>query len=229
MHSARKMGDTIRQLVERLKQEAAAQKKKAAALGGLFLVLLIAVGRLVFSGGDTPQAAVAAPTPVVVASGPEVIAPLPAAPPVRPTKTPQGNSRGDATGFANSGAREPRNINMSELPRTLARDPFRSPSWFRKIAQTETATDVSQTSLFDRLTSRWSEYQSRAQARERMVDEKLAEFELQSTLIGPVNSAYISGRLVHEGDEIEGFSVVQIETRRVTLRFSGVTRTLTVR
>ena len=62
---------------------------------------------------------------------------------------------------------------------------------------------------------------------EHLVDEKISRLVLQSTMIGPVSSAYISGRLVHEGDKIGDFSVVKIETRRVTLSFSGVTRSLT--
>ncbi len=45
-------------------------------------------------------------------------------------------------------------------------------------------------------------------------------------MTGQVPLAYISGRLVREGDRVEGFSVVQIRDRQVMLRKSGATRVL---
>jgi len=49
-----------------------------------------------------------------------------------------------------------------------------------------------------------------------------------ATMTGSRKSAYISGQLLHEGDEIAGFSVVRIEAGRVVLTKYGIQRTLSV-
>lgn len=216
------MSEKLTQLVQRLKQDAAAQKKKTAALGLLLLVLLIAVGNMLI-GGESPQTTSAAPV-VVAPSGPQPIV-VPTAP---KTPTPGTNNTGRSVTRAVP-ENEPRNVNMSALPRTLSRDPFRSPSWFSRSRSDNEDGSKGQVTWLDRFSQHLSELQGRVDATEQLVDQKLSELELQSTMIGSINSAYISGRLVHQGDEIEGFSVAKIETRQVTLTFSGVTRILKVR
>lgn len=216
------MADRISQLIERLKREAGAQKKKAAALGLLFLVLIIVVVRLLVGGDAAPQSVKAATPPTPPASAPQVVTPK-----TQPAGAPTKRS-GSAKASDDDDDSPHRIINMSGLPRTLARDPFRSTTWLEKLAQKD-GQEAAGPSLFERLTAEWSDYQSQIVAKERLADQKLADLELQSTMIGPVNSAYISGRLVHEGDEIGGFSVVRIDARRVILSFSGVNRSLTVR
>ncbi len=216
------MSEKLTQLVQRLKQDAAAQKKKTAALALLLLVFLIAVGNMLF-GGESPQTTAAAPV-VIAPSGPEPIV-VPTAPRVQ---SPRMVNTGRSANLA-APANEPRNVNMSALPRTLSRDPFRSPSWFSRPRSDQKGSSTGQVTWLDRFSQHLTDLQGRVDATEQLVDQKLSELELQSTMIGSINSAYISGRLVHQGDEIEGFSVAKIETRQVTLTFSGVTRILKVR
>ncbi|MCA9254211.1 MAG: hypothetical protein KDA33_01180 [Phycisphaerales bacterium] len=217
------MGETIRQLVERLKRDAAAQKKKTAGLGVLLLVLVVAVGRL-FWTGEAPAKVVAAPVPV--ASAPDVVVPTPVAPPTNRPDPAAGNAESPSAKGAEDPSEASRSRNLSGLPRTLARNPFRSANWKLPVPKDSDAEISSAESWLSRLSEQWSDYQAKADAVEHLVDERLSGLELQSTMIGPISSAYISGRLVHQGDEIEGFTVLNIENRRVTLQFSGVTRTL---
>lgn len=213
-------------MIARLKTEAAAQKKKAATLGILVLVLLIVVVRLFVGGSDAPQTVAAAPpTPT---TGVKVTPPVV----VQPTAGGSGGWGAGAKAHRQDDIamnESTRNVDLASLPRTLARDPFEISGWYRKPTSDEEGAEHAGPTLLDRLSAQWSQYQTRMDATERLIDDKIAGLELQSTMIGPVHSAYISGRLVHVGDEIDGFTVVEIESRRVTLRFSGVTRSLIVR
>ncbi|MCB9858095.1 MAG: hypothetical protein H6818_20615 [Phycisphaerales bacterium] len=217
------MGDKVRQLLEQLKRDVAAQKGKAAGLGLLLLILLVAVGRLFLTGDSTKEVAAAPLVPA--AAAPAVVEPTPTAPTNPPART-AGVPTAAISGDTGNLEMEPRKRNLSGLPRTLARDPFRNPSWIRPIRKDD-GEEVAQDSWLKRLSEQWSDYQAKADAVEELVDQKISELQLQSTMIGPASSAYISGRLVHVGDEIDGFSVVNIENRRVTLSFSGVVRSLT--
>ncbi|HRW53686.1 MAG TPA: hypothetical protein P5081_12445 [Phycisphaerae bacterium] len=217
------MGETIRQLVERLRRDAAAQKKKTAGLGVLFLILVVAVGRL-FWTGEAPTKVVAAPAPVV--NAPEVVVPTPGPPPTSRPRPGAGRSGATSAKVAEDPSEAPRSRNLSGLPRTLARNPFRSAAWKLPVRKDADAEISPAETWLSRLSEQWSDYQAKADAVEHLADERLSKLELQSTMIGPISSAYISGRLVHQGDEIEGFTVFHIENRRVTLQFSGVTRVL---
>lgn len=218
------MGDKVRQFFDQLKRDIAAQKKKAAGLGFLVLVLLIVVVRLLLPGKSTQEVAAAPNLPVKPA--PAVVEPTAHATAGNRPQSVRASAAGDLQ-QADFNSMEPRERNLSGLPRTLARDPFRNPSWLRPLRKDDEVAESPQESWLTRLSEQWSDYQAKADAVEQLVDQKLAELQLQSTMIGPISSAYISGRLVHEGDELAGFSVVKIETRRVTLSFSGVTRSLT--
>jgi hypothetical protein len=224
------MTDQLKQFVTQLRHDAAAQKKKTAALLLLFLVLIVVVGRL-FLSGDSPAIVSAEPIAAVPVPPPPptVVQPSPGVSAVPRPETRRDTARKKGTGRTDPNQDTPRNVIMSGLPRTLARDPFRSTSWFNRSRREKTGVESPQISWLDRLSQHWFDYQTRVDATEHLVDEKVSELVLQSTMIGPVNSAYISGRLVHEGDTVEGFSVARIEARRVTLTFSGVTRYLDVR
>jgi len=54
------------------------------------------------------------------------------------------------------------------------------------------------------------------------------ELRLQSTMTGRSPLAYISGRLVREGDVLRGFAVVKIDDRRVILRKAGLDHQLSM-
>lgn len=93
---------------------------------------------------------------------------------------------------------------------------------------TATADESGATSIFSALAQSLSTYQTERAQLTQQLDEELAELELRSTMTGSRKSAYISGQLLHEGDEIAGFSVVRIEAGRVVLTKYGIQRTLSV-
>ena len=121
-------------------------------------------------------------------------------------------------------------VDVSDMPRTIQRDPFQGESWLTLMAAAPPPVEgVHQgPSLLARMARRWSDMQDQKSRLEQEAERRLAELKLQSTLIGPVNSAYISGRLVHVGDNVAGFSVVKITPGAVVLAFSGIQRTLSV-
>ena len=55
-----------------------------------------------------------------------------------------------------------------------------------------------------------------------------AEFVLQSTITGPMPMAWINGRCVQPGDEIDGFQLERVEAARAVLSKEGAVRVLTM-
>lgn len=128
----------------------------------------------------------------------------------------------------------PRAVSVKDMPRSLRRDIFAASSWSAfppeagLASEGDDSQDASQAgpSLWQQMREA---VQERRERREKDMEElaaELAELHLQSTMTGPAPTAYISGRLVHEGDTIEGFSVVRIEDKGVQLRKRGITKSL---
>jgi len=80
--------------------------------------------------------------------------------------------------------------------------------------------------FWDHLGSALGDYQQTRRSEMAQYEAQLAELQLQSTLTGPAPMAYISGRLVREGDTVRGFTIVRIEDRRVVVRKQGFIRVL---
>ncbi len=80
--------------------------------------------------------------------------------------------------------------------------------------------------LWDHLGNALGDYQQTRRSEIAQYEAQLAELQLQSTLTGPAPIAYISGRLVREGDTIRGFTVARIEDRRVVVRKQSFIRVL---
>ncbi len=251
------MSGALKTHIDRLKADMAADKKKTGILAALFLILLVAVGRLFLPGDDTSSAA--ANTAVVAGNAalPQVdnsLTPVPpqtkGAPPVavvptqipmtvkQPAKAVAASGKGAATPtkpFVKS-MREAPAVNadvVSHLPRTLERNPFDASVWRQRFGvPTSPATAASNEkgagSIFSALAQSLSTYQTERAQLTQQLDEELAKLELRSTMTGSRTSAYISGQLLHEGDEIAGFSVVRIEAGRVVLTKYGIQRTLSV-
>ncbi len=246
------MSGALKGHIDRLKADMAADKKKTGVLAALFLILLVAVGRLLLPGDDTSSAA--AETAVVAGNAalPQMdnaLTPVPpkprGAPPVavvptggqqpnRPTTSDSGVTT-PSTPFIKSMTKAPA-VNsdvVSHLPRTLERNPFDASDWRKRFAvptgpATATDDDKGTASIFSALAQSLSTYQTERAQLTQQLDEELAELELRSTMTGSRKSAYISGQLLHEGDEIAGFSVVRIEAGRVVLTKYGIQRTLSV-
>lgn len=221
-------------VITKLLTELKANKAKSAVLGGLCLVLLVVCGRLLLPDSST-QTATAAPSHLVPP-------PQPAENLVRPMvvnsqieSTPQANSEKTTTKLKFSAQTMPEPVVIDDLPRSIERDLFTTPAWSKFVADdTMTAhkklanSDSPVSNLFGGIASAVRGYQAE-QKEQRLRDEKeLAQMALQSTLTGPSPLAYISGKLVREGDSIQGFSVLRILDRRVILMRAGMTHILTM-
>jgi len=250
------MSGALKTHLDRLKADMAADKKKTGILAALSLILLIAVGRLLLPG-EAPSTASAdtlvvannaalprtdnaltPARPTTSGAPPVAVVPQRSTPNVPMPQSAQSSGKKTSTipaPFVKSMTQAPA-VNadvVSHLPRTLERNPFDATDWRRRFRVPSEPTDTPvepgrAASLFTALADSLATYQTeRAELTERL-DEELAELELRSTMTGSRRSAYISGQLLHEGDEIAGFSVVRIEAGRVVLSKYGIRRTLSV-
>ncbi|HVP11664.1 MAG TPA: hypothetical protein VMV94_10810 [Phycisphaerae bacterium] len=237
------MSDRIQELLKKISQELAANKQKAAIMGVLSVVLIVVVGRLFLSGSE-PAPAAAVPLPAAAVAPVDPTAPqvrpvpqqTPAAPDAAAAKmlaaSPVAASQGKDASQHLEGAAEKkkaRKVAVQDLPRTPARDIFKARSWSQFPREGPSAEDDTQAgqlsaSLWEKMRDAFSERRDRHAKELNEISDELTELKLQSTMIGSVPSAFISGRLVHVGDTINGFSVVRIEEKRVMLQKNGVTR-----
>jgi len=222
-----------------LKEQMAADKKKTAILFGLGAVLLVVVGQL-FVSGASPAPAEA--DDVIVASASHKSAPPRTL--IRPTpeQTDVSNPRMRTDGPRRPSPGWPASssvgtlVTVDGMSRTVARDLFSTSAWdqFPSVVPAEqghTEGEPSAESSPGFLVQLGMRLEERKEARRQAmlaVREEAQALELQSTMTGQVKAAYISGRLVHEGDTIAGFSVVRIEDRRVILEKSAVSQALTM-
>lgn len=219
-----------------LKAQLAADKKKSVILSVLLMTLLAVIVRAFFSNGGPNEAEALIPPPSTVAEG--AAGPVPI---VRPTPVPIGgassiigpNSPG---GVSTVAAVRPKRttskkIAVDGMSRDIVRDPFQTPSWDRFPRDSQSIVDengsnkqaaASDSGILDAIRKQFSHYQTVRRQTVQKFDAEIDGLELQSTMTGNNRSAYISGRLVHEGDEIGGFTVVNIREREVHLSKGGI-------
>lgn len=221
--------------VSSLRGHILADKPKYAVLGGLLLVLMVAVGRLFFSGAApaSVEGALLVPDPPALKTTrviPEPPSPAPA--PTPPLETSRSGPRRGGGPTVRSGRRS--DGDDAALPKVLSRDLFTVSDWsvFPRVASRDSATPrldfMSSMGVWSRLGSALT---GRAEAQQRLsveVEQAFESLELQATMTGPAPRAYISGRLVRAGDRVAGFTVVRVSDRRVELRRGGATRDLTM-
>lgn len=231
------MTEKLKQQLELLKMQLAADKKKAAVLGILAVVLLGIVGRLYFSSSSpkeimastaplptdsatpvspTPQQAPPTPAATVVAAQTTPTNPTPNPPPTDPGKT--------------------GSVSVAGMSRKLSRDLFSSSAWNKFMPAVLADGDGSagqrsrnRTGFWGNLRRSLDEYEKEQSEFTKTFQHDLEQLLLQSTLTGAKPMAYISGRLVRPGDNIDGFSVVRIYDRRVTLARAGMTASLAMK
>lgn len=222
---------TLSEFSSTLKEHMAADKKKTVILFVLGAVLLGVVGRLLLPA-SSPESAEADDVRVVAQpSPPEVrqplIRPVPEQPAAPNPRMPSGEPiRSPRARPASSAGGTP--VSVDGMARTAARDLFSTSAWdqFPSAVSAEPPQAEAEPTPESPLSMRLEEREAaRKQAMEVLLKE-IAALDLQSTLTGQVRSAYISGRLVHEGERISGFSVVRIEDRQVILEKSGVRQAL---
>lgn len=239
------MAASAGEIWNQLRAQLAADKKKSGVLAALLLVLLVALGRLCFTG-EAPVAADAASL-----IPPATAAPAPAGPAlVRPTPEPlavtatssaaavasdSAAMEADAATASDSAFRAG-GIAIDGLPRTPHRDLFVTAEWHRFSPAIIADAPMAGGKMGKRdpggfwasLSRRIAEHERDRSEELREIERTLGELELQSTLTGPDALAHISGHLVRRGDRIRGFLVVEIGDRRVTLSKSGVKRQLSM-
>jgi len=124
-------------------------------------------------------------------------------------------------------------VRVDGLPRILERDLFSSPAWAKlppageQEAEDQNAPGTAGAAGFwNQLTSTLVQIPEARRADLERLNAEMKELKLQSTMTGPTPIAYISGRLVRQGDKLNGFSIVRIKDRGVVVRKYGLTREL---
>ncbi len=121
------------------------------------------------------------------------------------------------------------------LPRFLTRDLFSTKEWGRFALDVPLVPigprpreDRQGPNLLERLRVRSIERQKAQQQRVDQVEAELATLELNSTMVASEPAAFVSGRIVHEGEVIKGFRILRIKHREVEVRKNGITRILSI-
>ncbi len=228
------MPDRPNDMLTTFKQHLMADKRMSAVLALLFGILLIVLGSLLVSD-STPDIAEARPNTAAPTAAKSPAKPIVRPTPQRPARTTRPQPGDDPAAGSRRWTARPqaprRAMTAAEMPRGLQRDLFNTTAWARfspvvgsLFGSRRDGED--QPGLWDALAKAViARQKSRRQQLSRLAEE-LAQLELQSTMTGSTPLAYISGRLVHQGDTIMGFSVVRIDDRRVTLRKDGVNHEL---
>lgn len=198
-----------------------AERKKAAILGVLALVMVVVFARAFLSSKPAP--AEAGPVSGVSATPGNAAAPAPAAAtPIAAAVLPADIER----------------VVIAHLSRTVSRDLFdtdlrsvASPaeSAEEQASRAAAATQPSKASVWwHRLLAGMAAQARRSEAGRAAIESELAKLTLQGTILGPRPKAYISGRLVREGEIIGGFRLLNVFPRHVTLHKSGCNVRLTM-
>jgi len=235
-----------------LLEQLQADGKKTALLGGLLLVLIgVVIWRL--SPASEPRTAEAAPavaSALPAAAQPASAGTSPTMQPVptdpsRPgasgTQAPVSQPLGGSVHRSGAAAMERSPVDseigaavcVTDMPRVLHRDLFDFATWERQLPRLAEAdgghtSKAGGGSLWKALGQTLAA-QREARRKARAAHKKeLMELRLQSTMTGRSPLAYISGRLVREGDVLRGFAVVKIDDRRVILRKAGLDHQLSM-
>lgn len=207
-------------LFQDVRAQLLADKKKTAALTVLLCILIGVIGRALMPSPSPINApATAAATP-----GVHPIVPVPEADLASPNpRTPPGPSIDGSH----------RTVSIELMPRDLARDVFSPSSWSLfpadAVPSSRSAASQPAAAFWGNVMRAAADYQALRHEERVTLARELAELHLQSTLTGLQPLAYVSGRLVREGDTVSGFEVVRIDDRRIVLARSGLTYDLTMR
>ncbi len=192
----------VNDIIVRLKAEVFVDKKKSAMMGGL-LALALFMGAKVVLGGKTPQMANA----VSVAAAKE--------------------TAGSADGALSAGATRSRELSeyLETLDTTVSRDLFAAELASYPVVQTLDESITLNKSAAERADN--SVVLARMR-REAAIRNQARRLTLQSTMTGGFPSAIINGRVIAQGQVIEGFIVRDITPGSCVVARGDVTITLTM-
>ncbi len=229
------MSDKAQNLVNNFKAQLAADRRKAAILGVLLLVFLGVTAHAIFSGSDPAPAAASdllvppaasASTQAPASADTSLKRPTPADRPAPPVKRARGAIEPGSPAAKLHDPLTGGTVSVAGLSRTPIRDLFTVPDW--SVFHNRNSDEAGHGALPVPSATEAADSASVDAEAERALAEKDAEarkaleaLELQSTLIGTVRSAHISGRMVYEGESIAGFEVVRIKGGEVALRKDG--------
>ncbi len=198
-----------------------AERKKAVILGVLALVMVVVFARAFLV--SKPAAAEAGPAGGVSPKPDKAAAPAPAAAtPVAAAILPGDIER----------------IAIANLSRTVSRDlfdtdlrPYAAPaeSAEEQASRVAAATQPSRVLVWlHRLKVGMEAQARRSEVGRAAIESELAKLTLQGTILGPRPKAFISGKMVQEGEIIGGFRLLNVFPRHVTLHKSGCNVRLTM-
>jgi len=167
--------------------------KKLVLVGGLSLVMVVMWGRLLIN--QSPQQASASALSVPIAA---------AASPASPTRTPDKSAQRST---------EDMPIVYVDLPESLVRDVFTlNRTQYPSVPEAPSTVQSRQSGPPAPTDEQmWKESARRA----------LMGLELQTTMMGANPRAVISGRVLRPGEQINGFTLRQVQSRQVILEFEG--------
>ncbi len=168
--------------------------KRTALMSGLAVVMIVLWGRLLLSGPASATASLIRRSVVAITESPQQTS---AAPSSNPTLDwlAQPKAAVDRNLFA---------IHLDYYAKATGR------------TGSKAGSDDSGSSTFN----------SNGQANQILLENlqtQAARLKLQSTLLGNTPTALVNGQLVKAGDCIDGFTVVQIESRKIVVQQDGVT------
>ncbi len=192
----------VSDIIIRLKAEVLVDKKKSAMMGGLLAVVLF-MGAKALSGGETPRTANA----VSVAAA---------------TDTDEGELNPDSYGAIRS--RELTEY-LETLDTTVSRDLFAAELASYPVVQTLDESITLNKSAAERADNSVVLARMRREAAIRNQAQRLT---LQSTMTGGFPSAIINGRVIAQGQVIEGFIVRLVQPGSCVVTRGDVKITLTM-
>lgn len=185
---------------DRLLNEMRRDPKKASILGVLALVLLIIGGREVAKVVGLPKTGSAATAGVSGQPGGTSL------------RKPVAISRADGGMQDGMGRPDTPVEDMPSLP--VDRDIFTPKEVYFPIERTEKPNQAVSATVVDP--------NVRKEAVRREVQAQAQSLSLQSTVVGSVSTAIVNGRVLHVGDWINDFQVVEITSRYCQLEKSGI-------
>jgi len=187
-------------LKDRLLTQIRRDPTKTSILGVLTLVLLIVGVREVAKRVGSPKSGSAATARMLERRGGPSL--RKAVPEPGQTASLEGPRDGSDTSTAD----------MSRLP--VDRDIFTPKEAYFPTGQLDKAGKVVAATIVDA--------NARKEAEKRQVQAQAQSLSLQSTVVGSVSTAIINGRVLHVGDWINDFQIVEITSRYCQLEKSGI-------
>jgi hypothetical protein len=193
---------------EKLSQNIRRSPQKAAMLAGLAVILAVMWARMMMGGGGPGGAAAAIPpSPIMTAPND-----LPAM------------GRADRTTLLLQWARQP----IVPMRRNLFAIPFAYYVNEQTPVTSATGTDGFW-SLLAKSLSIQADQQTQRQALVQAMVTSAGSLRLESIMLGATPTAMINGKMVREGNTVDGFRIRKIEARRIIVDNEGVELAITMK